>query len=81
MTDDNAAATFARSWIRANIDPGPHSVNDGPIMPDVVKHFVTAAAEAGLSQDQLEQWLGDVTAFLQSAFDDARRKRQSQLRR
>ena len=81
MIDDNAAATFARSWIRANIDPGPHSVNDGPITPNVVERFVTAASEAGLSKDQLEQSLGDVTAFLQSAFDGARRERQSQLRR
>ena len=79
--DDNDAAMFARSWIRANINPGPHSMNDGPVVPHIVEHFVTAAADAGLSQDQLEQALGDVTAFLQNAYDDAHRAWKPQLRR
>lgn len=75
--DDDQAAIFARSWIAANISPGPHSVDDGAIVQRIVDQFVAEAQEAGLSQEQLERSLGNVRVFLQSAFDDARRARKS----
>ncbi|MBA3642026.1 MAG: hypothetical protein H0W53_22775 [Acidobacteria bacterium] len=78
--DDDQAAIFGRRWIAANIDPGPHSVNDGPIVQTIVDQFVAEAEEAGLSQEQLERSLGDIRVFLQSAFDDAHRAWKSEIR-
>jgi len=78
--DDDPAAWFGRSWIAANINPGPHSVNDGLIVQTIVDQFVGEAEEAGLSQKQLERSLGDIHVFLQSAFNDAHRAWKSQLR-
>ncbi len=78
--DDDQAAIFGRSWIAANINPGPHSINDRPIVQIIVDQFVAEAEEAGLSQEQLERSLGDIRVFLQSAFDDAQRAWKSELR-
>lgn len=78
--EDDQAAIFGRSWIAANIFPGPHSITDRPIVQDVVDQFVGEARDAGVSQEQLERSLGDVRVFLQNAFDDAQRS-WSQARR
>ena len=78
--EDDLAALFARIWIAANIDPGPHTINDGAIVQTVIDQFVAEAKDAGLSQEQLERSLGDVRAFLQGAFDDARRAWTSEVR-
>lgn len=78
--DDDQAAIFGRSWIAANIFPGPHSMTDRPIVQDIVDQFVGEAREAGVSQEQLERSLGDVRVFLQEAFDDAQRSLKSQAR-
>ena len=78
--NDDQAARFGRGWIAANINPGPFSINDGPVVQTIVDQFVAEAEEAGLSQEQLERSLGDIHVFLQSAFDDAHRVWKSETR-
>lgn len=71
--EEDQAAMFGRSWIAANIFPGPHSMTDRPIVQDIVDRFVREARDAGLSQEQLERSLGNIRVFLQNAFDEAQR--------
>lgn len=71
--EEDRAAMFGRSWIAANIFPGPHSMTDRPIVQDIVDQFVGEARDAGLSQEQLERSLGNIRVFLQNAFDEAQR--------
>jgi hypothetical protein len=71
--EEDQAAIFGRSWIAANIFPGPHSMTDRPIVQDIVDQFIGEARDAGVSQEQLELSLGDIRVFLQKAFDDAQR--------
>lgn len=73
QTDDQAAE-YGRSWIKAHINPGPHSVGDGPVRRTLVDQFVAGAKERGLSEEQLERSLGDIQIFLQDAFDEAHRE-------
>lgn len=66
-------------WLRdaANINPGPHSIDDPRIIQTIVDGFVAEGEEAGLSREQLERSLGDVRVFLQSASDDAKHARRT----
>ena len=71
MNDRAPVDEFARGWLAANLDPGPFSVDDGPVGSHLVDKFIIEAKEYGLSQAQLDQSLGDVRVYLQRAFDEA----------
>lgn len=65
------AQLFAAGWIARNIEVGPFSCDDAPVYAGALAAFLKDAADAGLSQADLERGIGNVPAFLTKAYSDA----------
>lgn len=69
-----AAQAFAANWVARNIEPGPFSCDDPAINVDPIRSFRSEAAEAGLTEADLEQGIGAVPAFVARAYTEAAAK-------
>jgi hypothetical protein len=65
------AVTFAAGWIARNIEIGPYSWDDASDDERPISPFRTEAAQAGLSEADLERGLGPVPAFMAKAYAEA----------
>ena len=68
-----AIKQLAASWAASNIFPGPFTQNDAPVYDGVIADFLSEAAAAGFSTQDVEDALGDLRSFMHSAYTDADR--------
>lgn len=64
---------FAESWIGRNINVGPFSCDDAGDCAGPIRQFARDAAQAGLTQAQLEDTLGPVAPYIVAAYAAASR--------
>jgi hypothetical protein len=65
---------FAASWIARNIEIDPFSIHDRRLFDGPLASFRRDAAQAGLSELDLEQGLGPIRDFIADAYAQAAAK-------
>lgn len=64
---------FARNWVSDNIHAGPYAPEDGPHpeAQQAVERLVEEAAQAGITQEEIEEDVGDLHDYVSEAFESA----------
>ena len=63
--------SFSNGWVASNIMVGPFSTDDLSIYDGPIALFRKEAAQAGLSEEDLENTIGPVPEFIARAYADA----------
>ncbi len=64
---------FANNWVAENVNANGYGPEDGPNVEaiEATTRFIDDAQEAGISRDELEDILGDVSDYIHAAFEEA----------
>ncbi|MHA6767034.1 DUF768 domain-containing protein [Sphingobium ummariense] len=61
---------FANEWIAENIRAEPYDPGDA-VIAETVERLLEDATEAGVTREEIEEDLGDLTDLIADAFDEA----------
>ena len=70
MATSREVTDFATVWVSDNIEVGPYDPG-AQIINQRVQELIESAEAAGISEDELEENLGDLSDYISAAFEDA----------
>jgi hypothetical protein len=70
MPTSKEVTDFATRWVSDNIEVGPYDPG-AQIIDQRVQDLIEAAEREGISEEDLEENLGDLSDYIGGAFEDA----------
>lgn len=70
MATSKEVTDFAMAWVFENINAGPYDPGRG-VIDSHVEQLTADATKAGISEDELEEHLGDLSDYISEALDEA----------